>query len=137
MPLLWAHSEYVKLQRSAAEGKVFDRIEAVYERYVTGRLERNAIEVWKFNRQVPKIPAGTLLRIQADSPFLLHWTGDGWHSSTDTQSMATALGISFADIQVPHQDSPVQFTFLWVNENRWEGQDYQVEIIGDAETDAR
>jgi len=131
MPLLWAHSEYVKLQRSVADGKVFDRIDAAYDRYVGGIVERKAIEVWKFNRQVPKVPAGALLRIQADSPFLLHWTRDEWQSATDTRSTATALDTSFADIQVPDQDKPVRFTFLWQNENRWEGKDYQVQIISD------
>ena len=123
MPLLWAHSEYVKLQRSAADGKVFDRIDAAYDRYVAGSFERNAIEVWKFNRQVQMVPAGTLLRIQANSPFLLHWTSDEWQTSTDTRSTATTLGIDFADIQVPHQDRPIRFTFLWTEENRWEGKD--------------
>src|SRR6266404_9044585 len=131
IPLLWAHSEYVKLQRSVADGKVFDRIDAAYDRYVGGIVERKAIEVWKFNRQVPKVPAGALLRIQADSPFLLHWTRDEWQSATDTRSTATALDTSFADIQVPDQDKPVRFTFLWQNENRWEGKDYQVQIISD------
>ena len=53
LPLLWAHSEYVKLQRSAADGKIFDLIEAAYDRYVRGGSERHTIEVWKFNRQVP------------------------------------------------------------------------------------
>ena len=123
VPLLWAHSEYVKLQRSAADGKVFDRIDAAYDRYVSGSVERNAIEVWKFNRQVQMVPAGTLLRIQANSPFLLHWTSDEWQTSTDTRSTATTLGIDFADIQVPHQDRPIRFTFLWTEENRWEGKD--------------
>ena len=128
VPLLWAHSEYVKLQRSAADGKVFDRIDAAYDRYVSGSVEPNAIEVWKFNRQVPMVPAGTLLRIQANSPFLLHWTSDEWQSSTDTESKATTLGIDFADIRVPHQDRPIRFTFLWTEENRWEGKDYDVRI---------
>ena len=128
MPLLWAHSEYVKLQRSVADGKIFDRIEAAYDRYVTGRLGRKAIEVWKFNRQVPKVAAGTLLRIQADAPFVIHWTIDQWQLSTDTQSTATALGISFADIQVPVRSAAIRFTFLWLNDNRWEGKDYQVAI---------
>jgi len=137
MPLLWAHSEYVKLQRSAADGKVFDRIEAAYDRYVAGILERKSIEVWKFNRQVPKVSAGKLLRIQADTPFLLHWTSDEWKTSTDTQSVATALGISFADIHVPEQSAPIRFTFLWLNENRWEGRDYQVEIGRDDDKAAK
>jgi len=130
MPLLWAHSEYLKLQRSAADGKVFDRIEAAYNRYVVGSLERNAIEVWKFNRQVPAVPAGALLRIQADMPFLLHWTSDEWQSSTDTRSQATALGIEYADIRVP-QNGLIRFTFLWIGENRWEGKDYDVKIASE------
>jgi glucoamylase len=128
MPLLWAHSEYVKLQRSAADGKVFDQIDAVYDRYVAASLERHPIEVWKFNRQVRTAVAGTLLRIQANSPFLLHWTSDEWQSSTDTRSTPTTLGIEFVDIPVPQQDASIQFTFLWVEENRWEGTDYKVEI---------
>jgi glucoamylase len=131
MPLLWAHSEYIKLQRSAADGKVFDRIDAAYDRYVAGSLERNSIEVWKFNRQVPTVPAGTLLRIQADLPFLLRWTSDEWQSSTDTRSTPTTLGIEFVDIQVPQQDGPIRFTFLWTEENRWEGKDHNVQIALD------
>jgi len=129
MPLLWAHSEYLKLQRSAADGKVFDRIEAAYDRYVVGSLERHPIEVWKFIRQVQKVPAGTLLRVQADKPFLLHWTNDNWQSSTDTRSTATTLGIDFVDVQVSQLDGLIRFAFLWTEENRWEGKDYEVKII--------
>lgn len=50
MPLLWAHSEYVKLHRSAADHRVFDLIEPVYERYVTKTGQRKTIEVWKPNQ---------------------------------------------------------------------------------------
>jgi glucoamylase len=129
MPLLWAHSEYLKLQRSAADGKVFDRIEAAYDRYVVGSLERHPIEVWKFNRQVQKVPAGTLLRVQADKPFLLHWSNDNWQSSTDIRSTATTLGIDFLDIRVPQENGSIRFTFLWTEENRWEGKNYEVKIV--------
>ncbi len=128
MPLLWAHSEYVKLQRSAADGKVFDQIDAVYDRYVTGHGKRRHVEVWKFNRQVTKLNPGTLLRIQASFPFLLHWSNDEWQHSMDIVSSPTGIGIEFVDIAVPQQNAPIRFTFLWLNENRWEGQDYKVEI---------
>src|SRR5947199_257925 len=69
VPLLWAHAEYVKLRRSAADGKSSDLIEAAYDRYVRGHREDRPIEVWKFNRRVPAIAIGTRLRIQASSPF--------------------------------------------------------------------
>jgi glucoamylase len=62
--------------------------------------EHKNIEIWKLNRQVQTVPAGTLLRIQASSPFLLHWTGDEWQHSTDTRSQPTALDIDFLDIRV-------------------------------------
>ncbi|HKQ72122.1 MAG TPA: glycoside hydrolase family 15 protein [Blastocatellia bacterium] len=128
MPLLWAHAEYVKLQRSAADGKVFDLIDAAYNRYVAGAGKRDAIEVWKFNHQAPAAAAGALLRIQANSPFLLHWTSDEWLHSTDTRSRSTGVGIEFVDILLPQQNAPIRFTFLWVEDNRWEGNDYKVEI---------
>ena len=33
MPLVWAHAEYLKLLRSAVDGRVFERISIVEERY--------------------------------------------------------------------------------------------------------
>ena len=129
MPLLWAHSEYVKLHRSAADGRVFDLVEAVYDRYVQGSGERKSMEVWKSNRQVQTVTAGTVLRIQANSPFLLHWTSDDWQCSTDMRSQGTAIGIEFVDIPLPKkQKNPIQFTFLWLDEDRWEGKDYIVNV---------
>jgi glucoamylase len=130
MPLLWAHSEYVKLHRSAADGRVFDLIEAAYERYVQGSGDRKKMEVWKSNRQVQAVPPGTLLRIQANSSFLLHWTSDDWQHSEDIRSQGTAIGIEFVDIPLPEQQkNPIQFTFLWLDEDRWERKDYTVKIL--------
>jgi glucoamylase len=129
MPLLWAHSEYVKLHRSAADGKVFDLVEPAYDRYVGRNGERKTLEVWKSNRQVQIVSPGTLLRIQANSPFLLHWTGDDWQHSKDTRSQGPAIDIEFVDIPLPEQQkNPIRFTFLWLEENRWEGKDYTVNV---------
>jgi len=128
MPLLWAHAEYVKLRHSLVDGKSCDVIEPAYDRYVRGHREHRPIEVWKFNRQVPMIAVGTRLRIQATSPFLLHWTSDEWLHSTDTRSMATSVDIEFVDLPLPVQSTTIRFTFLWVDENRWEGKDYTVEL---------
>jgi glucoamylase len=129
MPLLWAHSEYVKLHRSAADRQVFDLVEAAYERYVNEIGERKTMEVWKSNRQVQTVPAGTLLRIQANSSFLLHWTSDDWQNSTDVRSQGTAIGIEFVDIPLPKkQKTSIQFTFLWLDDDRWEGKDCKVNV---------
>jgi hypothetical protein len=90
--------------------------------------EQLAVEVWKMNRQVPAIPTGARLRIQAGLPFLLHWTTDEWLHSTDTRSTTTAVGIDFVDLPVSEQATTIRFTFLWVDENRWEGRDYNIDI---------
>jgi glucoamylase len=128
LPLLWAHAEYVKLHRSAAGGKSCDLIEPAYDRYVRNNRQHSAIEVWKFNRQMPAIAIGSRLRIQASSPFLLHWTVDEWLHSTDTRSTSTGVDIEFVDLPLPERETTIRFTFLWVAENRWDGKDYEVEL---------
>ena len=57
MPLVWAHAEYLKLVRSAADGQVFDLIPEVAARY-RNRRAAPPLEIWKFNRQVRSLPAG-------------------------------------------------------------------------------
>jgi len=137
MPLVWAHSEYIKLHRSAADGRAFDLVEPVYDRYVRRNGVRNSVEVWKHNRQVQIVAGGTLLRIQADSPFLLHWTPNDWQHSTDTPSKTTVVGIHYADIHVPKNVASLKFTFLWMEENRWEGTDYEVDVMPSAQKQRR
>ena len=133
LPLLWAHSEYVKLRRSAADGRVFDLVEAAFDRYVRAARERRAIEVWKLNRQVRTVPSHALLRIQASAPFILRWTSDDWQHATDATSTSTGVAIHFVDVALPERRSPLRFTFLWVDDQRWEGQDYSIEVYPGAE----
>ena len=127
-PLLWAHAEYVKFLRSMLDGKVFDSIPVVVDRYTQPR-RRIQLEVWKPNRKIAAVQAGATLRIQATSPFLLHWTLDEWQAVNDTQSTPVALGIEFVDIPIViAQRAPIRFTFFWPSDKRWEGADYSVTI---------
>ena len=91
MPLMWAHAEYIKLLRSTADGRVFDLIDEVVERYQRGK--RGApIEIWKLNRRVRFVAPGTRLRVQTTSAFTLHWTNDDWQTARDTAAASTPLG---------------------------------------------
>ncbi|MGH7905853.1 MAG: glycoside hydrolase family 15 protein, partial [Candidatus Binataceae bacterium] len=128
MPLMWAHAEYVKLLRSAADGEVFDFIPEVAERFNPSR-KRPRLEVWKFNRRIRSIAPGARLRIQSVKPFMLHWTKDEWAHSSDTHSRSTNVAIEFADIDIEQAArGAIRFTFYWPAESRWEGRDYAVEI---------
>jgi len=128
MPLMWAHAEYIKLLRSVADGRVFDLIPEVADRYLNHRGRRD-LNVWKLNRQFQSITAGCVLRIQEPRAFTLHWSNDEWKTPIDTASQTTAVGIHFADVPTaPGARAPLRFTFLWLDDNRWEGRDYKVEV---------
>jgi glucoamylase len=128
MPLVWGHAEYIKLLRSAADGRPFDLIPVVAERYLSAR-GRKDLEVWKPTRQVTHIASGQTLRIQAPQPFRLRWCLDRWETARDADSEGSGLGINFVD--VPGQfdvRGSIHFTFFWLLEDRWLGRDYEVEI---------
>jgi glucoamylase len=127
MPLMWAHAEYIKLLRSAHDGRVFDCVPAVVERY-RGR-RRSPIEVWTFRRRARSVRRGTVLRIQAGAPFRVRWTADEWSSAIDTPSASAQLGLSFAELPVANdQTAPLRFTFFWPEVQRWEGRDFAVDV---------
>jgi glucoamylase len=131
MPLMWAHAEYVKLLRSVSDGRVFDLVPEVSDRYLSVPNNRQRFEVWKHNRQVRRVQNGHTLRVQVPAPFRLHWTCDEWHTVKDTPSSGTVLGIEFVDIPIAAaQRAPARFTFFWTKRNAWEGRDYVVEIGG-------
>ena len=129
MPLMWAHSEYIKLLRSALDRKVFDLIPEVAKRYLGGHTGHPLFEVWKPNRQARTVKPGHTLRIQMPASFRLHWSADEWQTVKDTPSSATTLGVDFVDIPIlAVQQAPIHFTFFWTADDRWEGRDYTVSV---------
>ena len=128
MPLAWAHAEYVNLLRSATDGKVFDRIGEVADRYRAPRSARPLLEIWKFGRRPRFVDPEARLRLIADRPFRLHVSGDGWQSYRDLDSGGTGLGLDFLDLAPLGQvGRRWTFTFYWPAEDRWEGRDFTVE----------
>src|SRR5450631_2763946 len=56
-PLVWAHSEYIKLVRSLKDGKIFDQAPQTVKRY---RVEQRRCVYWewRFNNKCWRMPAG-------------------------------------------------------------------------------
>ena len=128
MPLVWAHAEYLKLLRSVTDGKVFDCIPVVQERYAKGRKSSD-IEVFKMRRPVNRIAAGKTLRITAHDRFKVVWSTDAWKTNHTTESSSVGYAGSFADIPTGlEQSGAVSFTLFWIEENRWEGRNFDVAI---------
>ncbi len=129
VPLVWAHAEYIKLLRSVRDGRIFDLIPPVADRYLSLNRHFHPREIWKPIRQPRSIPAGRPLRVQAASPFCLRWTDDEWAGIHDTDSIPTSLGINYIDIPTSASSaSPIKFTFFWTTSGKWEEQDYVVDL---------
>jgi glucoamylase len=128
-PLMWAHAEYIKLLRSASDGRGFDLVTEVADRYLAPGKGRKDLEIWKHNRQISAVREGRTLRIQAGAPFVLHWSRDGWLTSADTRSEGTPPRIEYVDIPIPAGGpGTIRFTFFWPEAQRWEGRDFEVAV---------
>jgi glucoamylase len=130
MPLVWAHSEYLKLLRSSHDGQVFDRIPVVEERYARGNHPPSQIEVFKvLRRQIRQMPAGKALRITSASRFRVTWTPDNWQTTNVLDSTQLGYAGSYADLPTsPEQSGALSFTLFWPDENRWEGRNFEVSL---------
>jgi glucoamylase len=130
MPLMWAHAEYVKLLRSVADGKVFDQVPEVAERYLSRAGKNKKMEAWKFNRRVRFMHAGEMLRVIGEVRFSLRWTSDHWASVHDSASHANSLDIDHVDLSELATTSGmlIEFTFFWLDANRWEGRNYVITV---------
>ena len=56
-PLVWAHSEYIKLRRSLRDGKIFDQPPQTVQRYQVER-KKSAYFEWRFNNKCRTMSAG-------------------------------------------------------------------------------
>lgn len=129
MPLMWAHGEYIKLLRSAHDGKVFDLIPEVSKRYIEDRSRCKKLDIWKPNRKISTMKGGCTLRLQVKESFRLRWSCDNWNTVEDTQSTPTSLEVEYVDIDTSNTPSSyVRFTFFWTESDKWEGRDYEVAL---------
>jgi glucoamylase len=128
-PLVWAHSEYIKLRRSIKDCKIFDQPPQTVQRYQKEKHVRQ-IFGWRFNNKTRSVPRNKTLRIVLLSPARVHWSIDNWKTSHDTDTRDTGLGTHILDL--PTASLPVGgeavFSFFWPNENRWEGTDFRVTV---------
>lgn len=123
MPLVWAHAEFVKLARSLRDGVVFDRPSAQAPGSPPSRLS-----LWRFNNKLRSVPAGNALRIDVLDNATVHWSVDGWHTTTDTPATPSGLGTWYVDLPSLTAGTAVVFTLYWPDQARWEGTNYTVGV---------
>ncbi len=129
-PLVWAHAEYIKLVRSAADGRVYDLMPEVEQRYSGWPREPQRFAMWTPHYPAWAAESGQTLRVYARKPFRLRCTLDNWSSTQDIPCTSTEIAIHFADVPIPRdQKAPVRFTFFWTETGRWHASDYSIEVL--------
>ncbi|HUB51956.1 MAG TPA: glycoside hydrolase family 15 protein [Terracidiphilus sp.] len=131
VPLVWAHAEYLKLLRSAVDGKVFDRIDTVFERYCTsdGRSRANrGFEIYTRHRPIQQMEAGRTLRILDDRRFDVVWTCDGWQTKLTAASRGLGSAGFSADIAPGPGAAELEWTLHWPEQDTWLGYNVKVKI---------
>jgi glucoamylase len=128
-PLVWAHSEYIKLRRSLLDGKIFDQPPQTVQRYLVQQKSAEYFN-WRFNNKPHSMPCGKKLRILMPEPAMVHWSFDNWQTSSNGDSEESGWNSQHLDLPAETLVSgrQVVFTFYWKNRGEWEGRDYIVAI---------
>jgi glucoamylase len=132
MPLCWSHAEYIALVRSCHDGACIDCIGPAFQRYVLHPVQSN-YEIWTLRYPARRVSRGKILRIILAAQATVVWSSDGGASSNLLDTVhESRLDLWFADF--PTADWPVgstlTFTFFWKHDQRWEGRDWQVNVLG-------
>ena len=130
MPLVWAHAEYIKLARSLRDGRVFDMPPQTYKRYVTQGIT-STCALWRFNHKCRTITAGDTLRVETLAPATIHWSSDDWRTTHDDATHSSGLDVYFTDLPTASlkAGTRIRFTFHWRDGDRWEGTDFEVDVL--------
>ena len=134
MPLVWAHAEFIKLANSEWKKKPVDRPEATWIRYGGVRPEVGW-RLWRHRHRIRTLEEGRELRFLWSRRAMVHWGVDGWKDPKNTESRPLGMGFWGAALPVRElsRGQAIVFTFYWIDEDRWEGEDYRVEIVGGEE----
>jgi len=131
MPLCWSHAEYICLVRSRHDGVCFDRIEPAFQRYVQNAVASRH-EIWSLRHRLQRMPHGKILRVILKSEATVVWSCGDWANAHGIESSHEEnLSLWFVDL--PTQDLPansaVVFTCFWKPEQRWQGENWQVNLL--------
>jgi glucoamylase len=129
-PLVWAHAEYILLLRSLKENRVFDMPEQTHKRYVENANEWK-YALWNFNYPFKTILEGKIVRLHLDYPFKVRWTNDDWKNYDDVEASTNRLNVWYVDLPTDRhtQKTRFKFTLFWTLSQKWEGDDFEIEII--------
>lgn len=129
MPLVWAHSEYIKLCRSLKAKKIFDMPTQTRERYLENKTGSDLV-IWNFSDKYKCFPKGKTVRIQCHASAKIRWTCDNWATYNDVVTFDTGVGVHYADLTTAHLDheQKISYTFYWHEAEIWENKNFELSV---------
>ena len=130
MPLVWAHSEFIKLCYSRVKGYPVDRPAATWARYA-GKRPKLSHGLWGPLYRPRQISVGIPFSVVLHTPARVRWGSNGWQAIQDSLTSDTGLGVHRVTLPLAglKAGDTLQFTFYWLNRQCWEGQDYDVQLV--------
>jgi glucoamylase len=128
-PLVWAHSEYIKLCRSLKTKKIFDMPQQTHQRYVVEKKESD-IFIWNFKSQSQTLPKGKTLRIECLTSAVVKWSDNNCQTMHDVSTLDSGLGNHFADIPTSKMEhgQEITYTFYWIDSGNYEERYYSLKV---------
>ena len=90
-PLVWGHSELVKLAVAGPTAAPTERLTIVADYFAT--VHPPAVSHWRTSVPVVELPAGRDLAVEDSQPFSLHFGHDGWQGIEDRDSTPGRFGL--------------------------------------------
>ncbi len=130
MPLVWTHSEFIKLYYSRTLGYPVDRPAATWQRY-QGQRPVISHEIWGPRYHPTKLQLGNRFTIALSAQATVHWGINGWKNVRDTSMKNTGLDVWVSELPVAHLKAgdTIQFTFHMHDLDVWTGQDFEVTVV--------
>ena len=131
MPLVWAHSEFLKLLAARDRGRPIEFSDRAWGRW-RGRPPQAAAWRWRRNGPFARLPTGRDVWIEADREFVLRFGFDGWQRASERRFAPLPFGmygVHFPAAELAGR-SHLDFTFRWLPDERWEGVDYGISLAG-------
>ncbi|WP_210528201.1 glycoside hydrolase family 15 protein [Rubellimicrobium arenae] len=125
MPLVWAHSEFLRLVAATMTGRPVEILDSVLARY--GQMPpRSHLRSWRPETPARTVPVGAALRIEDTAPFLLHFSFDDWRTAFDRQAEPGAFGLHGLTI---HSEPGREIVFTRQGPDGWDGVDHRVRFL--------
>lgn len=128
MPLAWAHAEFIKLAVSRHSDRIFDRPEAVWQRYHGNKPDARYV-CWTPGAPLAVMARNRTLVIILPEPASVHIGTNGWQGVHDIPTVPGSLGVHWIEFDPGRQHDIRSVEFTWRQPGgTWCGRDFSIAV---------